>query len=43
MGRREKRGMPWRKRYDPALSMEEKGQRAYEVGLRSLGRVVSLT
>ena len=28
---REKRGMPWRKRYDPALSMEEKGQRAYEV------------
>ncbi|OCF36922.1 hypothetical protein I317_05857 [Kwoniella heveanensis CBS 569] len=28
---REKRGMPWRKRYDPSLSMEEKGQRAYEV------------
>jgi len=28
---REKRGMPWRKRYDPALSMEEKGQRAYEI------------
>ena len=23
--------MPWRKRYDPGLSMEEKGQRAYEV------------
>ncbi|WWC61714.1 A/G-specific adenine glycosylase [Kwoniella dejecticola CBS 10117] len=28
---REKRGMPWRKRYDPRLSMEEKGQRAYEI------------
>ncbi|ORY32557.1 hypothetical protein BCR39DRAFT_522828, partial [Naematelia encephala] len=28
---RGKRGMPWRKRYDPTLSMEEKGQRAYEV------------
>lgn len=25
--------MPWRKRYNPSLSMEEKGQRAYEVGL----------
>lgn len=25
--------MPWRKRYDPGLSMEEKGQRAYEVSL----------
>ncbi|WVQ82164.1 A/G-specific adenine glycosylase [Cryptococcus sp. DSM 104549] len=30
---REKRGMPWRKRYDPSLSTEEKGQRAYEVSL----------
>jgi A/G-specific adenine glycosylase len=29
---REKRGMPWRKRYDHSMSMEEKGQRAYEVG-----------
>lgn len=28
---REKRGMPWRKRYDPSLSMDEKGQRAYEI------------
>jgi len=28
---REKRGMPWRKRYDPSLTMEEKGQRAYEI------------
>ncbi|WVF71648.1 A/G-specific adenine glycosylase [Kwoniella sp. CBS 6097] len=28
---REKRGMPWRKRYDPSLSIEEKGQRAYEI------------
>ena len=28
---REKRGMPWRKKYDPDCSMEEKGQRAYEV------------
>jgi adenine-specific DNA glycosylase len=28
---REKRGMPWRKRYDPELTMEEKGQRAYEI------------
>ncbi|WVN88166.1 A/G-specific adenine glycosylase [Cryptococcus depauperatus CBS 7841] len=28
---REKRGMPWRKKYDPTLNMEEKGQRAYEV------------
>ena len=23
--------MPWRKRYDSALTMEEKGQRAYEI------------
>jgi A/G-specific adenine glycosylase len=38
-GRREKRGMPWRKRYDPSLSMEEKGQRAYEVGLAQRGRM----
>ncbi|KAL1413596.1 hypothetical protein Q8F55_001371 [Vanrija albida] len=30
-GVREARGMPWRKRYDPALSIEEKGQRAYEI------------
>ncbi|KAK4684776.1 hypothetical protein P7C73_g5390, partial [Tremellales sp. Uapishka_1] len=30
-GVREKRGMPWRKRYDAGLSMEEKGQRAYEI------------
>ncbi|WWC94008.1 A/G-specific adenine glycosylase [Kwoniella sp. B9012] len=30
-GCRETRGMPWRKRYDPELSMEEKGQRAYEI------------
>jgi A/G-specific adenine glycosylase len=28
---REKRGMPWRKRYDPTMTMEEKGQRAYEI------------
>jgi A/G-specific adenine glycosylase len=28
---REKRGMPWRKRYDPSLTMAEKGQRAYEI------------
>lgn len=28
---REKRGMPWRKPYDDTLSMEQKGQRAYEV------------
>lgn len=28
---REKRGMPWRKRYDPNLSMVQKGQRAYEI------------
>ncbi|WWC89496.1 A/G-specific adenine glycosylase [Kwoniella dendrophila CBS 6074] len=28
---REKRGMPWRKKYDPNLTMEEKGQRAYEI------------
>ncbi|KAE8537690.1 hypothetical protein D1P53_005746 [Cryptococcus gattii VGV] len=28
---REKRGMPWRKKYDPFLSIEEKGQRAYEI------------
>ena len=28
---REKRGMPWRKPYDDSLSVEEKGQRAYEV------------
>lgn len=30
-GVREKRGMPWRKRYDPDAGDEEKGQRAYEV------------
>ena len=30
----EKRGMPWRKPYDDSLSMEEKGQRAYEVSCR---------
>ncbi|ADV20087.1 A/G-specific adenine glycosylase [Cryptococcus gattii E566] len=30
---REKRGMPWRKKYDPSLSVEEKGQRAYEVSI----------
>jgi A/G-specific adenine glycosylase len=28
---REKRGMPWRKRYDATLTIEEKGQRAYEI------------
>lgn len=28
---REKRGMPWRKPYDSSLTMEEKGQRAYEI------------
>lgn len=28
---REKRKMPWRKRYDDSASMEAKGQRAYEV------------
>ncbi|KAK6910252.1 A/G-specific adenine glycosylase [Kwoniella mangroviensis CBS 8507] len=28
---RETRGMPWRKRYDSELIMEEKGQRAYEI------------
>lgn len=25
--------MPWRKKYDPSLSVEEKGQRAYEVSI----------
>lgn len=29
--KREVRGMPWRKRYDPGLSKEERAQRAYEV------------
>ena len=24
--------MPWRKRYDPDMSIEDKAQRAYEVG-----------
>ncbi|KAK8864250.1 A/G-specific adenine glycosylase [Kwoniella newhampshirensis] len=38
---REKRGMPWRKRYDPTLSMEEKGQRAYEVSYRLVLKVRS--
>nr|KIR50140.1 A/G-specific adenine glycosylase [Cryptococcus bacillisporus CA1280] len=33
---REKRGMPWRKKYDPSLSIEEKGQRAYEVSIYTL-------
>lgn len=31
---REKRGMPWRKRYDPDMAIQDKGQRAYEVGTR---------
>lgn len=35
---REKRGMPWRKKYDPSLSFEEKGQRAYEVSIYSVVR-----
>ncbi|TXT15583.1 hypothetical protein VHUM_00086 [Vanrija humicola] len=30
-GVRDARGMPWRKRYDAALSMDDKGQRAYEI------------
>ena len=34
-GVRDKRGMPWRKRYDHNLSATEKGQRAYEVSLES--------
>lgn len=29
--KRDVRGMPWRKRYDPNLSKEERAQRAYEV------------
>lgn len=29
--KRDVRGMPWRKRYDPGLSKEERAQRAYEV------------
>ncbi|KAF8609042.1 DNA glycosylase [Ceratobasidium sp. AG-I] len=29
--KREVRGMPWRKRYNPSLSKEERAQRAYEV------------
>ena len=33
---REKRRMPWRKRYDDLVSMEVKGQRAYEVSLPPL-------
>jgi A/G-specific adenine glycosylase len=28
---RERRGMPWRKRYDSNSTMDEKGQRAYEI------------
>lgn len=28
--------MPWRKKYDPSLSIEEKGQRAYEVSIYTL-------
>lgn len=36
-GVRDKRGMPWRKRYEHGFSMEEKGQRAYEVGSEPLG------
>lgn len=30
--------MPWRKKYDPSLSFEEKGQRAYEVSIYSVVR-----
>lgn len=33
---REKRRMPWRKRYDDLVGMEVKGQRAYEVSLGPL-------
>ena len=30
-GVHDKRGMPWRKRYDPTLGPDERAQRAYEV------------
>lgn len=36
-GVREKRKMPWRKRYDDTASMETKGQRAYEASQLSTG------
>jgi len=32
------RGMPWRKPFDPTLSSEARGQRAYEVCTSSTGR-----
>ncbi len=35
--------MPWRKRYDFSLSMEEKGQRAYEVDINDFWNLLSLT
>lgn len=28
--------MPWRKKYDPSSSIEENGQRAYEVSIYTL-------
>lgn len=30
--------MPWRKEYGPSLSIEEKGQRAYEVSIYTVVR-----
>lgn len=39
----DKRGMPWRKPYDPNLGDEDRAQRAYEVSTYShLNRVISL-
>jgi hypothetical protein len=35
------RGMPWRKRWDPALSAEAKAQRAYEVSTYAFCKVCS--
>jgi hypothetical protein len=32
--------MPWRKKYDPSLTDEEKAQRAYEVGTTTGGIVM---
>jgi A/G-specific adenine glycosylase len=42
-GVRDSRGMPWRKKYNPNLTLEERSQRAYEVLLALILTGSSLT
>lgn len=39
----DKRGMPWRKQYDPTMTAEQRSQRAYEVCPMIPGLVIILT